>query len=302
MMQLDLMGKWKIYFGISLAVILVGLFFLFTQGLNLGIDFSNGTLFWLRFEEGVTADQVREFLDNEAASEIGIERYSVRPAENREMLIRTESLSGADQSRFMNLVRERLGEVEALSIDNVGAKISGELIKNAIISILIASVGILLYVAFRFEFRFGVVGVLALIHDVLVTIGLFAIFRIEVNSPFVAGILTVVGYSINDTIVIFDRIRENLAKRKEESIAEITNKSVNQVFTRSLLTSVTTLFGVIALLIFGFHSIMDFTLSMLFGLIAGAYSSLFLAAPMWALWREHDKRVEMKKEAQAGKA
>lgn len=168
-----------------------------------------------------------------------------------------------------------------MGIDLVDARIGSELTKNALYSVILACLGILIYIGFRFQFSFAVAGVLALVHDVIITLGVFAISRQQVNSAFIAAMLTIVGYSINNTIIIFDRIRENLKRGKIKDDAEIVDISISETLTRTMNTSITTFIVVLMLFIFGASSIRDFTLAMLTGIIVGTYSSLLIAGPLW---------------------
>ncbi|MDI3281603.1 MAG: protein translocase subunit SecF, partial [Bacillota bacterium] len=181
------------------------------------------------------------------------------------------------------------------STDTVGPVIGKELYTNAIMAVALASLLILVYVSFRFEFKFGVAAIIALLHDVFLTLGLTALIGYQVNTPFVAAILTVVGYSINDTIVIFDRIRENFRLRRKESYAELVDKSINQTLARSINTVGTTLVSIIALFFLGGVTLREFTLPLIIGITSGAYSSIFVAPPIWVIWKE----AEQKKKAPA---
>ena len=199
-------------------------------------------------------------------------------------------ISAVAQNSMMSLLNEKVGAVTELSTDQVDPLVGRELVRKAVIALALASVGILVYVSLRFEPRFAAAGVAALIHDVLVVLSLFSILQVEINSPFIAAILTVVGYSINATIVIFDRIRENLARIKGEGIPQLANTSINQTLIRCLYTSLTTLFAALSLHIFGAASIRDLTLAFLVGIIAGTYSSICIAGSIWVDWKEWDRR------------
>ncbi|MEW5933204.1 MAG: protein translocase subunit SecF, partial [Bacillota bacterium] len=179
-----------------------------------------------------------------------------------------------------------------LRVEDVHGVIARNLIMQAVLAVLIALVGILIYLAFRFEYRFGVAAVLALLHDAIVVLGAFALFRVEVGSPFVAAVLTIVGYSVMDTVVVFDRIRENLKfKQRGQSYGEVANLSINQVVGRSVKTSLTVFFAVMAVLLFGGKTTRDFALALAIGVISGTYSSIFIASPIWVWWREREERA-----------
>lgn len=281
-MRFDFVGRSKLWLTLSALVILVGVAALFLRGgLNLGIDFRGGTLLQLRFEKGVTTQQVRDVL-----ATYGLEKSGIQKAGDNTVLIRTKDLTDAERRDVLAGLKDKVGSYEILRVEKVGAFISAELRNNAFLALAIASALMLIYITLRFEFKFAVAGILALLHDVFITVGLFALLNVEIDSTFVAAILTIVGYSINDTIVVFDRIRENLKKRKKEPLGDIVNISINQTLARSINTSLTTLFAVIALLLFGGETTKVFALALFIGLISGTYSSIFIASPIWYLWRK----------------
>lgn len=287
--MVDFMGRWKIWFTLSGLLFLIGLISFLVQGLNLGIDFTGGTLLELRFEKAAAVDQVRSVLH-----EFGLEKSVIQQSgpEGKEIMIRTVALSNEERVKLTNTLGEKLGKVEVLRAEDVQPVIGKELTRLAVIASAIAVVGMIIYITVRFEFKFAMAGILALVHDVGITIGMVSLLRAEVGAPFVAAILTILGYSINDTIVIFDRTRELLkSRRKGESLAELSNRSVNQTLTRSIYTVLTTLFTVIAILIFGGKTIQDFALTLFIGITLGAYSSIFIASPIWLLWKEREERA-----------
>lgn len=261
--------------------------------LNFGIDFTGGNLLQLKFERPVESSQVREVL-----KEFNLEKSSLQTAGENEFLIRTTVLGEEETSKLFSALKEKLGNFEIKRNEKVGAVIGREITRNALYALIIASVLMLIYIGFRFEFLFGIAAVLALIHDVLVTIGLFALFRWEVDSSFVAAILTIIGYSINDTIVIFDRIRENLRMRKKESLEELVNRSIRQSLTRTISTVTTVIIALVALLTLGGDTTKGFALAMLIGTISGTYSSIFTASPLWIDFRH---LAEGRKRAVQGK-
>ncbi|MCL4424455.1 MAG: protein translocase subunit SecF [Firmicutes bacterium] len=288
--MIDFMGKWKIWFTISGTLLLVGLISFFLQGLNLGIDFTGGTLLDLRFEKAPGTAEIRSVLND-----FGLEKSVIQQsgAEGKDVLIRTVALSNEERVKLTGALGQKLGKVEVLRAEDVQPVIGRELTRLAVIASAIAVVGMIIYITLRFEFKFAMAGILALIHDVGITIGLVSLLRAEVGAPFVAAILTILGYSINDTIVIFDRTRELLRnRRKGESLAALSNRSVNQTLTRSIYTVSTTLFTVLAILIFGGKTIQDFALTLFIGITLGAYSSIFIASPLWLLWKEKEERAK----------
>lgn len=279
-MRFDFVGRSRLWFALSAGVILVGLLALLLQGLNLGIDFQGGTLLQLRFDKAITIDAIRDVLAIH-----NLEKSYIQESDEGTFIIRTRDLSDETRRDVLAALEDEIGSYQILRTERVGGVISAELRNNAYIALTISALLMLVYIALRFEFKFAVAGILALIHDVLVTVGLFALFRVEIDSTFVAAILTIVGYSINATIVIFDRIRENLKQSRKESLADLVNRSISETLTRSINTSATTLFAVVALLLFGGETTKVFALALFIGLISGTYSSIFLASPLWYLWR-----------------
>lgn len=275
---MDFVGKRKLWYAISLLLIMPGLIAMLVNrpALNLSIDFTGGNLLQLKFERPVESSQVREVL-----KEFNLEKSSLQTAGENEFLLRTPVLGEEETGKLFSALKEKLGDFEIKRNEKVGATIGREITRNALYALIIASGLMLIYIGFRFEFLFGVSAVVALLHDVLVTIGLFALFRWEVDSSFVAAILTIIGYSINDTIVIFDRIRENLRMRKKESLEELVNRSIKQSLTRTISTVTTVIIALVALLILGGDTTKGFALAMLIGTISGTYSSIFTASPLW---------------------
>lgn len=272
---MQIIQRRKIFYILSLIVIIPGLISFFLQGLNLGIDFTGGSILHIKMETAVSAADVSSSL-----KEMDFEKADVRKSGN-EYYIRTEQLSQEETKDLISSLTDKYGNVEFMSAESVGATIGSELTRNAVLSILIAAVLMLIYITIRFEWSFGVAAIVAIIHNVLVVMGLFSIFQWEVNSAFIAAILTVVGYSINDTIVIFDRVRENLRMKKKEEYMALLNRSIMQTLNRSVNTVLTSAFALIALLLFGGATIKIFVLAMLIGFVVGAYSSIFIASPVW---------------------
>jgi preprotein translocase subunit SecF len=287
----DIISRRKVFYLVSGAIILVGLISLATRGLNLGIDFTSGSLLQLQFDREVTVAEIYEVLSSDEVEALGVTKSSVRVSgDRRTAMVTINPISRAAEAELLDVIANTIGAVELLSSDRVDPIVGGELVRKAIIALALSAVGILVYVSLRFEPRFAGAGVMALIHDVLVVLTVFSVFQVEVNSPFIAGILTVIGYSINATIVVFDRIRENMAKGLTNSLEELANISVNQTLKRCLYTSLTTAFTAGALHFLGAASIRDLTLSFLIGLVAGTYSSTCVAAGMWLDLREWSQR------------
>ena len=296
MRNFDIVGRRKIWYILSLCVIVPGIISMFVKGFNFGIDFTGGTIIELRFDDKVAITQVREVmkgysLDN---SMIQLSGDASDAKEARDVMIRTIDLEENDRKAIMASLKEKLGNYVVLREEKVGATMGAELLMNAAIATLLSWLLIVAYVSFRFEFRFGIAAVLALVHDVLVVLGVFSILQKQVDSSFVAALLTIVGYSINDTIVIFDRIRENLRLhfRRGGDIVELANRSIYQTLTRSLYTVLTVLFTTFALYWFGGDTTKDFSFALLIGFFSGCYSSIFVASPLWVTlrnWNEAKK-------------
>lgn len=286
--HMDFIGKRKICYTISAVVIIAGLTVFFMRGeKNYGVDFSGGTLQQFLFEKAIKTDDVRA-----ALKEIGYGNASIQQYGNpREVIIRTQD----DISKDLNaMFKKKFSEnaFQVLKVETVGPAVGKNLRQNAIISLLLGIAGILVYVMFRFNLKYGVAGVMALFHDVFIAVGALALARRQFDLTIVAGLLTIAGYSINDTIVIFDRIRENLRLVKKGSFLEIVNLSVNQTFSRTILTTSVTMLVVIALLFFGGDVLNDFAFCLFVGFISGVYSTVYIASPLLISWQ---KKVAVKR-------
>ena len=283
------------FFAFSLLLILVSLASLATQGLNLGIDFTGGTLIDLKFAKPVSVAEVRDVLkdyklENSVVQLAATEKTDAAP----NVLIRTHVLSEAERKTVLEGFTAKLGKFDIMRIEKVGATIGSELTREAIIALLLSWLMMIAYISYRFEFRFGVAGILSLVHDVLIVLGVFSILRKEIDASFVAALLTIVGYSINDTIVIFDRIRENLkAMKKGETLPEMVDRSIWQTMTRSIYTVLTVLFATGSLYFLGGETTKNFSLALLIGFVSGTYSSIFNASPIWVLWKQRDERKRL---------
>ncbi|MCL6634298.1 MAG: protein translocase subunit SecF [Peptococcaceae bacterium] len=276
----------KIWYTISILVIIPGIISLFVQGLNLGIDFSGGSLLDLKFNQPAGVEQVREVLGG-----FGLEGASIQRSGETDFIIRTRELSEEENAKVVQALNERLGGVTVQRSERVGPVIGRELIMKALGALAVASVLMVIYITWRFEFKQGIAAIIALLHDALVVLGVFSIFRLEVDSAFVAAILTIIGYSINDTIVIFDRIRENMLNRKKgEALEDVINASLWQTLARSINTVLTVIFVLVALLILGGATIHNLVLALLIGVSSGAYSSICNASPIWFDLKRMERR------------
>jgi len=281
----DILGKRKIWYTISITVITIGLLFLLINGLNLGIDFNGGTLMEFSFTENVTVEEVRGVLERiEIAADSKIQQ--AESAGEHGVIIRAKTLDSEEIVKVDNAIKKEFESAEMLRTEMVGPTIGRELRINALLAMIAASIAIVAYISFRFEFRFAAVSIITLMHDVLITIGVFAILGRELNTPFVAALLTIIGYSINDTIVIFDRIRENMKMMHKASFIKQANSAVVDTLPRSINTSITTLITILAIYFFGGASIQTFMLALFIGMFSGTYSSIFVASPLLVTWQE----------------
>ena len=284
--RFDFMGKIKAAMIISGIVILIGLgSIVISGGLKYGIDFAGGTLVQLQFKSPPDIEVIRDGLKTIGLGESTIQEFGSK----KDILIKVErseekleavgamvkrSLSG--NFHFDDIIVER--------VEMVGPKVGRDLREKALLSILYAIIGIVIYISWRFEFQYAIAAIIALIHDVLVTMGVFSVLDKEFTLVIVAAFLTIIGYSLNDTIVVFDRIRENLRRKGKRSLSEIINSSINQTLSRTLLTSGTTLLVVLALFFFGGEIIHDFSFALLVGVFVGTYSSIFIASVFLVYW------------------
>jgi len=284
------------WFGISLLIIIPGIISLFMQGLNLGIDFKGGTMLEVTFKKAVTQAAITDTMKS-----VGLEGPVQLSNGNTSALIRTEALEETKRNELLTALQTKVGEYDKTTLkeDKVGPAMGQELTRNAFYALIIAMGLMIAYITIRFQFVFAISGIIALLHDVLVVVGLFSLFRWEIDSTFVAAILTIFGYSINDTVVIFDRIRENEAKMKRaDSYDDMVDKSVWQTMRRSVNTVVTVLITLFSVFILGGESTRVFSLAMLIGVFSGAYSSIFNASQILVEIKTHMK----KKPRKGGKA
>ena len=267
----------KITLFISLIFCLLSFFSVFINGLNFGIDFKGGSLIEVKSEESINISNVRSRLSSLNLGDVQIQNFG----SEKNILVRVEASSSENNSSVLSIITSELvsfGEIQRTEV--VGPKISSELIQKGILAI-ISAVGLMLfYIWIRFEWQFSLGAVLALIHDVIITIGIFSFFQIEFNLSIIAALLTIIGYSMNDTVVVYDRIRENLRKYKKQDLYDLINSSINQTLSRTVLTSFTTLLALFSLYIFGGQVIKGFTLAMIIGVFIGTYSSTFIASQL----------------------
>ncbi len=290
----DFMGKRKIFISISLILIVLSLFSIFTKGFNWGIDFAGGIEVEVRFSKPVDIAEVRKYVSKEF-KDASITTFG----SPREILIRlsVDKVSPDVQKDIGEEIKKLLsplGEVEIRRVDIVGSKVGSELREKGLKALIFAIIGILIYVSIRFEWRFAVASVLALFHDTIISLGAVSFFNIEVNLDVLAAILTIMGYSLNDTIVVFDRIREQIIKTKINDLEFLINEAISKTLSRTILTSLTTFFVVLTLFLFGGEIIRPFSFTLLVGIIVGTYSSIFIASPL-LIWLGFDVNEYRKK-------
>lgn len=271
-LHIDVVNKRKLWYAISAVLLLVGVVSLLFRGLNLGIDFTGGNIMQLQFSQTVTSEELRSVVSSYVEA-----TPTIQASDNNVFLIRTEDMPEEQSNQLLTQVKSELGSFEILRNERIGPVIGAELIANAWWALLLALALMLLYITVRFRFNFAVSAIVPLMHDALMVLGIFSILQVEVDSTFVAAILTVLGYSINSTIVIFDRIRENRELHPKQGFTDLINESINQTLGRSINTSVAVLLLVLCLFLFGGDTTKAFSLALVIGVIAGAYSSVFIA-------------------------
>ncbi|WP_374749772.1 protein translocase subunit SecDF [Staphylococcus aureus] len=280
--------------GVSILIVVVGLVILYIFKLNLGIDFSSGTRVDFQSKQAITQQKVEQVVKD---SGLKADQIQINGKDNKVATVQfKDDLTRAQDNKLSDNIKSKFGDTP--QINTVSPIIGQELAKNAMLALIYASIGIIIYVSLRFEWRMGLSSVLALLHDVFIIVAIFSLFRIEVDLTFIAAVLTIVGYSINDTIVTFDRVRENLQKVKvittTEQIDDIVNRSIRQTMTRSINTVLTVIVVVVAILFFGAPTIFNFTLALFIGLISGVFSSIFIAVPLWGIMKKRQLKKSPK--------
>ncbi len=287
----DFIGRKWLWFAISGSIMVVGLASFFTRGLQFGIEFRGGTVFDVTFERQVSAGEVRS-----ALQPLGLAGGVIQPAGKTEMLIRMRGLSKDEQAKVKSVLEKKFGVRAYNYVQTVGPGWGKNITDAALKALLLSLVAILLYVSFRFEFKMAVAAVLALFHDLVITAGIYSLVGREVTPYTVAAILTILGYSLYDTIVVFDRVRENSARLVKKTYSQMVNESVNQVLARSINTNVSALLPVVALIALGSETLRDFAFALFVGMASSSYSSIFFASPILAAWKEIEPRYRTLRE------
>jgi len=296
----NFMAKRKIAALFSVLLIIASVSSLIGQGLNFGIDFTGGTMIEVAYQEEANLDNIREVLANDGFNDVLVQNFG----SIHEVLIRLPIIESQNMAELSNLVVASLQannetEIDVRRVEFVGPQVGEELTEQGGLAMLYALIGILIYVSFRFEYRFAIGSVMALVHDVLITLGFFSIFQLQFDLTVLAAILAVIGYSLNDTIVVFDRIRETFLRMRKGSSEEIVNLALNDTLSRTLMTSVTTMLVVLSLFLFGGEVIHAFAIALMLGIIVGTYSSIYVAANillMMNISREDLIPAELEKE------
>ncbi len=290
----------KVFNIFSISLIIISIILLIFKGLNFGVDFKGGTLIELRIlDKQTTITQLRQSFLNMNLGDVSVKKFG----KNNDFLVKLEAVEEESKPGTITIKRDLISEIKVMlsrnigetfefrRVEKVGPKVSIELLKSGIIAIALSLTAMLIYIWIRFEWQFSVGAILALFHDVLLTLGIFSLFSLEINLSIVAAVLTIVGYSMNDTVVIFDRVRENLKKFSDINIFDLTNISINETLSRTIITSVTTLLALFSIFIFGGEILKGFSLAMILGVIFGTYSSIYIANPILILFKVSQKTI-----------
>ena len=292
--NINFVSKFKKANIISIIIFILSVIFITLKGLNYGIDFKGGTLIELRTEKSIQASLIRESLNSMNLGDVNVKRFG----KDGDYLIKVEQKNNNNLIPEIKktLVDNLNTEVDFRRVENVGPKVSSELLESSIIAIALALVAMLFYIWVRFEWQFSVGSIIALFHDVVITLGIFSLLSLEINLSIIAAVLTIVGYSMNDTVVIYDRIRENLFKYTKISIGDVSNLSINETLSRTIITSVTTLLALFSIYILGGEILRGFSFAMILGVIIGTYSSIFVASPILKFFKVSYKTLEKEEE------
>ena len=283
---------YKLFNFISLSLILISIILLLFKGLNFGVDFKGGTLIELRVKDKtVTITNIRDSLNQINLGDISVKKFG----KDDDYLIKFEK-KDFNNPNFISQIKSKLtsslgNTFEFRRVENVGPKVSSELLRSGIIAICLSLAAMLIYIWIRFEWQFSLGAIVALFHDVIITLGIFSLFSLEINLSIVAAVLTIVGYSMNDTVVIFDRVRENLRKYSDINIFELTNISINETLSRTIITSTTTLLALFSIFFFGGEILKGFSLAMILGVFFGTYSSIYIANPILVFLKVSQKTI-----------
>ena len=294
MTNINFSAKFKYANILSLALFSISIIFITFKGLNYGIDFKGGTLIELR-SNNTEASSIRDVLKNMNLGDVNVKKFG----QKGDYLIKVEQTG--DNNKLIPEIKKSLSdnltsEVNFRRVENVGPKVSAELLQSGVIAISLSLAAMLFYIWVRFEWQFSIGSIIALFHDVIITLGIFSILSLEINLSIIAAVLTIVGYSMNDTVVIYDRIRENLGKYHRLNISDIANLSINETLARTIITSVTTLLALLSIFILGGEILRGFSFAMILGVLIGTYSSIFVASPILGTFKVSYKTLEKEEE------
>ena len=294
--NINFVSKFKTANISSIIIFILSIFLITFKGLNYGIDFKGGTLIELRTEKSISASTIRDSLNSMDLGDINVKKFG----KEGDYLIKVEQKS-VNNSNLIPTIKQTLSEnlsaeVDFRRVENVGPKVSSELLESSIIAISLALAAMLFYIWVRFEWQFSVGSIVALFHDVIITLGIFSLLSLEINLSIIAAVLTIVGYSMNDTVVIYDRIRENLFKFTKISISDVSNLSINETLARTIITSMTTLLALFSIYILGGEILRGFSFAMILGVLIGTYSSIFVASPILKFFRVSYKTLKKEEE------
>ena len=295
--NIDFSSKFKSANILSLLIFTMSVLFILFKGLNYGIDFKGGTLIELRTDsKNVNISEIRSSLNSMNLGDVNVKEFG----KEGDYLIKVEQKTGNNNELIpkikKTLINNLNAEINFRRVENVGPKVSSELLQSGIIAISLSLIAMLFYIWIRFEWQFSIGSIVALFHDVIITIGIFSILSLEINLSIIAAVLTIVGYSMNDTVVIYDRIRENLNKHTRLNISETSNLSINETLSRTIITSLTTLLALLSIYILGGEILRGFSFAMILGVLIGTYSSIFVAAPVLKFFKVSYKTLEKKEE------
>ncbi len=297
MSNIDFSSKFRIGNLLSLILFLVSILFVVFKGLNFGIDFKGGTLIELRSEDkNINIVEIRDSLNTMNLGDINVKEFGKKGDYLIKIEQKTENNNNLIPEIKNELIKNLNSEINFRRVENVGPKVSSELLQSGVIAIVLSLAAMLFYIWIRFEWQFSIGAITALFHDVIITIGIFSILSLEINLSIIAAVLTIVGYSMNDTVVIYDRVRENLNKYSQLNISEISNLSINETLSRTIITSITTLLALFSIFILGGEILRGFSFAMILGVIIGTYSSIFVAAPILKFFKVSYKTLEKKEE------
>ncbi len=295
--NIDFSSKFRLANFLSSFIFITSILFILFKGLNYGIDFKGGTLIELRADnKNINISEIRSSLNSMSLGDVNIKEFG----NEGDYLIKIEQKT-ANNNKLIPEIKKTLiknlnAEINFRRVENVGPKVSSELLQSGIIAISLSLAAMLFYIWIRFEWQFSVGSIIALFHDVIITLGIFSILSLEINLSIIAAVLTIVGYSMNDTVVIYDRIRENLNKYSKLNISELSNLSINETLSRTIITSVTTLLALLSIFILGGEILRGFSFAMILGVLIGTYSSIFVAAPVLKFFKVSYKTLEKKEE------